>query len=540
MADATADRALVLGQMMDAVAYMAMSMRVAPSLHRAVLFAAGNVGEPLASRLRQLIVDVELRKYDSLEAAFLDLARTYDPGNEEFQQALHALRAAEMQLTPEGVDRALEHATGTLFEGVRQRMREYADGLQRPVFVLFSLGVVLPLMVGSMLPLISFGGASGATWLAILFMDVLFPLMFVIAARRVLARRPLVRRPLAIPLDDRRRALRLAAALGAGAALVALGLLCGHVATDVSEAQSALDSALADGSLARMDAAERAALESRADAPDGSPLVALAVALGHLPALWGVAAAFAIYYLPALRAPRRRRDEVVAIEDRLPDALFHLGSRIADGAPLERALRRAADGMDGEPVAVVLRRVLVHLTLKRTSSTEALFGREGALAGFPSDCVSASLRTVVEMVRKDVSGAGRAIVGTANHLRDLRRVDRDMASRLRSVTDMMQSTATVFAPVILGVTSALYLVIARLAPTLPSSSAVAAAPVPAATFALVLGVFVLALAAATMHFCARLTHGDDAIEARYRVARAMPVAVAVYSVASVVGQAVVA
>jgi hypothetical protein len=144
------------------------------------------------------------------------------------------------------------------------------------------------------------------------------------------------------------------------------------------------------------------------------------------------------------------------------------------------------------------------------------------------------------MVRKDVSGAGRAIVGVSNHLRDLRRVDRESASRLRSVTDMMQSTATLFAPVILGVTSALYLVIARLTPSLPFSRATAVAPMPAAMFALVLGVFVLALAAATTRFCAQLAHGDDPIEVRYRAARAMPVAAAVFSVASVVGQAVVA
>ena len=534
------DRAVILGEMMDAVGYMAMSMRVAPSLHRAILFAAGNVGEPLATRLRQVIVDVELRKFESLEDAFLDLARTYDPGNEEFQQALHALRVAELQATPEGVDRALDHATTTLYEGVRQRVREFADGLQRPVFVLFSLGVVLPLMVGSMLPLLSVGGLGAGPWVAVLLMDVTFPLLFVLAARRVLAKRPVVRRPLAIPFEDNGRARRTLVAVLVAAAFIALGLACGHMASDATDAKAALDSALANGSLADMAPSQRAALEARADAPQASLVVGVACALGALPVLWGVAAAIAVYWLPALRAPRARRDELHAVEDRLPDALFQIGSRIADGAALEGALRRTADGLEGEPVSRVLRRALVHLTLKRTSPSEALFGREGALAGCPSECVSASLRTVAEMVRKDVSGAGRAIVGVSNHLRDLRRVDRESASRLRSVTDMMQSTATLFAPVILGVTSALYLVIARLTPSLPFSGAAAVAPMPAATFALVLGVFVLALAAATARFCAQLAHGDDPIEVRYRAARAMPVAAVVFSVACAVGQAVVA
>ena len=157
MAEGT-ERAVMMGQMVDAVCYMAMSMRTTTSLHRAVQFAARNVGDPMATRLRQLIVDVELRKFDTLEDAFIDLARTYDPGNEEFQEALRALRTAELQVTEEGIERALERATTTAFEGARRRVREFADGLQRPVFVLFSLGVVLPLMVGSMLPLMSVGG----------------------------------------------------------------------------------------------------------------------------------------------------------------------------------------------------------------------------------------------------------------------------------------------------------------------------------------------------------------------------------------------
>lgn len=533
--------AAMMGQMIDAVSYMAMSMRLTPSMHRAVLFAARNVGEPLAARLRQVIVDVELRKFDSIEAAFLELARTYDPGNEEFQQALRSLRTAELQGTTDGVERALDRATSTVFEGTMRRVKEFSDGLQRPVFVLFSLGVVLPLMVGSMLPLMSASGIGGSLWAAVLLMDVLFPVLFVITARRILDKRPLVRRSTLVAFEDRGRARRAILAIAAGAALVALGAHLSLVANDATSAQAELDAALADGTIGGMDPLARAELEARAAAPDREATAAVAAVLGPLPVLWGVAAAAALYFLPALREPRRRRQEVASVENALPDALFQIGSRVADGMPLEPAIQRTAASMDGEPVASLLRRVLAHLTLKRTSPSEALFGREGALAGFPSEYVSASLKTIVELVRKDVSGAGRTIVAVSDHMRDLRRMDREVASRLRPVTDMMRSTATLFAPIILGITSALYLVVVRLAPSLPiSSGATMAAPLPVGAFTLVLGGFVLAISAATMHFTSRLVGGDDPVEGRYQAARAIPVAVAVFSVASILGQTVVA
>ncbi len=532
--------AVMMGQMVDAVCYMAMSMRTTPSLHRAVLFAARNVGEPMASRLRQLIIDVELRRHDSLDEAFVELARTYDPGTEEFQEALRSLRTAELQGSEEGVERALQRATGMAFEGARRRVREFADGLQRPVFVLFSLGVVLPLMVGSMLPLLSVGGLEAVHWVAVLTMDVAFPLLFVAAARRILARRPLIRRPCRVRPVASGSARRGVAAVSVLVTLGCLGVVCGHIATDASDARAELDTAMADGSITRMEPPRRSQLEARASAIDADALAGVAGAVGYLPILWGIAGAVAVYYLPALRGPRRRRDEVRAVEDGLPDALFQIGSRVAEGMALEPSMMRTVSAMDGEPVSGVLRSALSHITLKRTSATEALFGRGGALAGLPSENVSASLKTVIEMVRKDQSGAGRAIVAVSDHLRDLRRVDREVSSRLRPVTEMMRSTATIFAPVILGITTALYLVVARLAPSLPTSSgALVAAPMPAAGFALVLGAFVLAIAAATMHFTANLSHGDDAIEGRYQAARALPVAVAVFTVASVVGQAVI-
>jgi hypothetical protein len=56
---------------------------------------------------------------------------------------------------------------------------------------------------------------------------------------------------------------------------------------------------------------------------------------------------------------------------------------------------------------------------------------------------------------------------------------------------------------------------------------------------MVLGTFVMVITAATMLFTARLSHGDDPVEGRYQAARAMPVAVGVFTVASVVGQAVI-
>ncbi len=485
-------RVASLGGAPEAVNYMAMSMRVVPSLDRAIEFAAQHTEEPLASRLRQVLWSVYLRSPPGLEAAFLRFAAEWGEWQEDVKRALFALGSASLEQTDAGLDRTLEKARQIAFEGTRARIMEYSAGLRGPTTVLFALGVLLPVIIGAMLPLVSLGGltrslagspgpSQGAdvTVPAIIAMDVLFPLGAFAYAYRILGSRPGTGSALEFARPGARRHL-----------LVSIALLIAAIPAFVLAA---------------------------------SPLVSFV-------GLWLVVAAGVVYLVPGLRDFERRRRAIAKLEAEFPDALFILGSRIAEGAPAERALQMTADTTRGSEVSALLGRILRALQTSRQGLEEVLFSRSGVLRDVPSRTVHAAFRMVIEVSRKDPASAGKTIVETSAYLRDLRDVDREIHRDLSSVVDAMQTTGAFFAPIVLGATCALYGLLTR------AFSSIVVLGLSPVTFLGVVGVYLLLAVAVITYFRVGIAHGRDPIEVRAQLARAWPVSMAVFTAAFLVSE----
>ena len=105
---------------------------------------------------------------------------------------------------------------------------------------------------------------------------------------------------------------------------------------------------------------------------------------------------------------------------------------------------------------------------------------------------------------------------------------------------MIIATALIFAPVVLGVTSALYFVMSHVMEGLRGVSAAGfsfgGGPiVPFEAFAFILGVYLFLTVLVITYFVSGMKERDDAVELRYQIGRTMPVALLIYSVASMVG-----
>ena len=485
-------RTASLGCAPEAVNYMAMSMRVVPALDRAVEFAALHSEEPLASRLRALIWEVHLRDTPGIEAAFLRFAAQWGEGQDDLKRAFFAIGSAALERTEAGLDRVLEKARRIAFDGTKARVREYAAGLRGPTTALFALGVLLPLIVGSMLPLLIVGGiapslvpadrsVSGSSLVVptVLAIDVLFPLGAFAYARRILGTRP-------------------------------------------GTATSPEDRAPTPGRLRWFGASLLAA-------------AGLGFALARTPTtmylpLWTLVAASLVFFLPGLRTAEARRRSTAAIEAEFPDALFMVGSRIAEGSPAERALVSTAKAIRGTHVASLFSRVVRHLQTSRAGLDAVLFGPNGALAEIPSRTVRAAFRMILEVSRKDPTTAGKTIVDTSAYLRDLQEVDREIRRDLSSTVDAMESTANLFAPLVLGVTCALYGLMAR------AFSHLVLLDISPALFVGIVGVYLLLEGAVTTYFRVGIVHGRDPTGVRTQLVRTWPVSMGVFTATFFVAQ----
>ncbi|MEM5882744.1 MAG: hypothetical protein QXQ77_00690, partial [Candidatus Aenigmatarchaeota archaeon] len=132
-------------EMILAIVYMCVSMRVTPNLEKAVEFAAKNLKGPLGLDLKKMLWDIEVGKYFSIDDALRDFASKWKKDNEEFVKSLNLIvtSLSENQVERE---KSLNEAITTILEGTNERMRRYSRELKAPITIVNVFGFLLPII----------------------------------------------------------------------------------------------------------------------------------------------------------------------------------------------------------------------------------------------------------------------------------------------------------------------------------------------------------------------------------------------------------
>jgi hypothetical protein len=486
-----------LGKSPETVCYLAMSLNHVPSLEKAVRFASENSEEPLSGALRKVIWSVETRQSLSIEDAFSDFASEWSGDSEELKMAFHSVRASVSEGTKEGRARALEKATEAALSGTRRRIEEFAASLSGPSTILFALGILLPLVVGSMLPMMAIGtldvsnlaegpasggDARSSAVMTVLLMDVAFPGLAFAYAYTILGRRPGTSAPPAARAGDAGAAVPLAlmVSMAMGAALFA-----------------------SYGSEASM-------------------LVAALLSLGAFSVPVG-------YWLASgVSQARAERARLMAMESQFPDAFYQLGRRVSEGTPLEAALPAVGGKMRGTEIGALFQRAGAAMRSSGLPPERALFDKDfGALQDCGSRTIRAAMRSAVASTEMDPQTAGKMMMDFSRYLRGLQDAARATRLQLSGISENMKSTATLFAPLIMGVTVGLFSMLSRTFGELGPGIEM----MPLWAFAASVGVYLALMALVISHFCSRLLYGDDEVEFRWRAGTTLAMSWLIYSAA---------
>lgn len=462
---------------LEAVHLLASSLRVERSTTTALRFAARNGSAPVRRALERLEWEVKVRHHATVDDAFFSFASSVGRLDSDLKRALLTLQAAESEPTREGLERRLDRALDIVTRAEERRRELLAGTLERPVTMLLGAGVVLPLVLVSLVPLLqvaqpSLGPAATAGLLL-----VAFPIASLLGARRILRRNQLGAR--VTHAEARRAAGWTAVPLAAAGTAAALGLAFPE-ALPVDPVWSA----------------------------------ALAGAVG------AVASGVSLWRRSGTEAAAREE-----AESELPDLLHAVGSRMAGGRPAEQALLESVEASPGSVLGQSLRGVLFEVLVGRRDLGDAV-ARDEAVAR----CGRAgpALRLMASAARRDTVEAGRVV----QHLAEFERVRLDAAqslrSKVRSVVETARTTAVVFAPLILGVTAGMYGLLSTVPVALSTGSRVTADTSGALAFSLTVVLYVLVEACVVEWFASRML-GSDAVGAFSRgLARDLPLAVGLF------------
>jgi len=256
-----------------------------------------------------------------------------------------------------------------------------------------------------------------------------------------------------------------------------------------------------------------------------------------MPFMWGIAFPLSFYTYMTTRDQKIVRDLTIQMEREFPDALFQLGSRIAERKPIEESLSKVGETMKGTMVAWIFRKMSYTIQITRKSLKDVLFGQKGILIDNPSSTIKATMRTVIDAVRKEPVTAGQTIIGISNYLRDLKNVEHEIRIKLGQTIGMMKATAMYFAPLIMGIVSSIYILLSQNLKGINLwGDGEPVTPIPGDVFSMIIEVYLILTIIAIIYFCAGIQHGDDKIERNAMLAKALPRATVIYAVSAVIAK----
>ena len=434
----------------ESVSLMIMSLRHEPSLSKAIRFAARRENA-YSKELRECIWSVVMGVHSSFEDSLHALGRRWSKYSDELKDSLNSMVTASCESTDDGKRRALDRANMAMVSGTKRRIEEYALSLSTPSMIMFGLGILLPLMVGSFLPMLSWNlwtmdspgtsnlnavDGSQSTFQTMFLMNVLFPSIAVLVAMNAISRHPLETGNGGqgkLPKDHMTWLAVAVASTVLGCLVIAL---------------------LTSGRF--------------------KYVMFLIVAVSPI-SLW----------LMRGRASGIGREVAVGLED----ALFKIGSRMLDGGNFESALNHASDNLDRTSSGIVRRLSFMTNAIGKDFDEAADLG---AISTSESNAIE-GLRVVKEAASKDELAAGMLAMDLATYLRDLRELETTLRNRLKPTISMMKMTIYALGPIVLGVTYAIYLSLTSMVDGGPAGAR-------AGAFFLVLGLFLAETDAVVSYF----------------------------------------
>lgn len=511
-------------EMVLAIVYMTISMRVSPNIENAIEFAAKNLTGALREDLHQLLWDIYMRKYDSAGIALETFINKWKRENDEFAESLYLIKTSIVESTARR-EKILDEAVNVMLQGTRERMKHYSQDLKTPVMVLNALGILLPIIGLVFLPMIAvFMPTSIQPIFIVIGYNIILPLTVYWIMKTYLDKRPYGFHQPDISRHPRFRAERTWVY-----PIVALVVAIPFVAI---------------GSYKVATSAEVFSFEHL--------IYSLLVSVG-------IAAGIGAYSILSVMRKIKIREEIIQIENEFAEVLFQLGNQITRGIPLETTLKNITPQIKGLKISSFFARILYNIETFGMTLDQAVFNeKNGAINEYPSKLVNAVMHAVVEISKRGMNTASKAMITISKYLKDSHEVEEYLKEMLSEVTSTMQMQAILLAPLSSGIVVALSgmmmkmllslkVTIESIYGTLSGFGPVGAAGgtmftsilnldsmIPVSTFQLIVSIYMIEVVSMIAIFLSIIQNGDEDLLKRLSLGRLLLLSLAIYAVVMVV------
>ncbi len=522
-------------QIVLAILYMVVSMRISPNLEEALRFAASNISGALAWNMRRLLWDIEMRKYYSADDAVDDYIVRWKPENEEFSEALRLIKDSKRQ-TPEHSRILLDEALNVILRGTKVRMKHYAQDLRLPVMIIHMMGIVLPILGTIMAPLAAvFMSDLVKPEHFILGYDILLPIVIVWFINNTLRRRPVTVSQVDIshhpdlPKPGRMIIGKSQIPVLPIAILVSAAIIISPIIYFAGN-PDLMFPPFVDGKYVM---------------PSDSDHV-LTTVMSMLLVI-GMGMGMAVYFMLTNFQAVRVRSSMTSIEGEFELALFRLGNRIGGGTPTEVAIEKSMEDVKDLKIYGLFDLTLRNIRNMGMTFEDALFHPQwGALKFYPSKLLRNIMSVVVDTSKKGTSYAAESMLKISRYLRNIRETQEYIRSMLSETVSSMKFQAYFLTPLITGLIVSMADIIIQVLTTLGqyldkmqmgsmanlglsiSAISLGTPSTTPAAFQVIVGVYLLEMVIILAMFTTKISEGENRSIQWYTAGKMLIISMVVY------------
>ena len=501
------------------ITQMATALKQNPNLERAVEFV-GKYGEGrLAKEFRELLKDIWTGEKESLFKSMPEFADKWGKWSEGFQRSLYLILSSFSERGMKKKSATLSKAVEVMLYDFIDKMREYANSLHIPTMMLFSFGIIMPLILVSVFPLVSFFGGNISLDAIILFL--LFSLIGVYFYSGMILRK----RPPTFSVADVEDTLPKGY-IKIGEKYFPAIPLCLFIAAAVSVPGILYlivthPSVVADESLVKM----------------------LQVA-NTLPIIFGAGIAIASYYYLSYAYKKPERDKIKRIDEAIPDVLYYIRNTLSEGKPIEEAFEFVAKMKKGTELGEQFENAAKLIRRRHISFEDVVSGHESPFYK-GSKLLNASLSIILTSMKKGIVATIHTCTTMIEHISKLKKIERNMINMLQRNLSMMRMTAMIFAPAVTAIVVVLFqLIVTGILATTTQNIGGAfseltglpffgTGPVQKPSFSpeilqLVLGLYMIGLNFVLIRYITIICYGYDKIQMGLEISKSTAVAMAMF------------
>ncbi|MEA3254958.1 MAG: hypothetical protein U9Q22_03880, partial [Candidatus Altiarchaeota archaeon] len=483
---------------------------------KAIKFTSEHSDDKLANDLRQLLWHTWSGKHNSIGEALPLLGHKWGEHVKGFRDALYAIRTSQMEKHEHRRLDTLDRALRELLNNIQVRFKEFTNDLRMPTSILFMGGVLIPMIAVMFLPALSMMGFELGTPLFLSTILTIIILAVFMMSEFILAKRPVAFSAIEVPDDY--PGLTTPGKIRIGnreASLIKFSLgIAGLISLVSAPYLLSYPNTITDR------------------------LNTLPIVVGVFTGLW--------IYTRYTALPRLKvRNDIERAEEESIEASFHIGNRLLSGMPAEEALIRVSKLLSNpkkdSQLSKILENTVRNIRYMNLSIKDAFFHPDkGSLKDTHSGLIHSIFRMFVNSMERGVESAAEALINSANHFREIRKVENAMREKISYTTSMMKVSVTMIAPALCALAIPLTEIFIKVMEKMNADSAgkeymmefgggiLKPPALMPDVLTLILGAYLLSLLIILIRFTTILEYGNDDVKIKIGISEALPKALIVF------------